>query len=35
MSVYSKEEKDFLTKIGQITQDEKTPVVEATKDEVK
>jgi len=36
MSVYTKEEEDFLVKIGQITKDAKSaPAVEVTKDEVK
>ena len=37
MSVYTKEEEDFLVKTGQITKGEATaaPTVEVTKDEVK
>jgi hypothetical protein len=35
MSVYTKEEEDFLAKIGQITTEPDAPIVETVKDEVK
>ena len=35
MSVYTKEEEDFLAKIGQITTEPDAPLVETVKDEVK
>lgn len=35
MTVYTKEEEDFLAKIGQITTEPDAPIVETVKDEVK
>ena len=35
MSVYTKEEEDFLAKTGQITTEPDAPIVETVKDEVK
>ena len=35
MTVYTKEEADFLAKIGQITTEPDAPLVETVKDEVK